>query len=522
MNKTSLFILFILCCVFSKGQTGGDYVFESDSIHKIEITFTQINWWDTMSYNKEYSDANDTSIYIPATVVIDGTVLDSVGLRFRGFMSYYDNPTIKRSFKLDFNKYIPTQKYDDLKKLNLHSTYEDATMMREKIYLDILQNHNLSAPRINYSQLYINGVYWGLYYVLEQINKGFLKDRFGNKGGNLYKGDRPNYPPFTVCSTLDFLGYNQQAYYACYELKTNKTTNDWSAFVNLVDIINNTFPLEFKDSLGSILNTNSCLGAMTAGNIMGNRDAYWYDWQHNFYLYHNTETQLFEWITWDVGYSLGNGLPNSLWVLDYLNRELRYVANSNQPLAENMIGIPDYDKTIIDYACKIVAEDFNPDNLFPIIDSLANVIRPYVYADTNKFYTNLQFENNLEYVDVPHVLYGNLTNIGLKTFITRRYEALLIQLDTLNCPEKEIEDSLTYTQNNFEIYPNPASTHFIIKGPYTSFNINVYNSIGQLLYKENNVLESSKKIDVSRFSSGLIFIQIESNDNVVSYKLMKE
>lgn len=73
------------------------------------------------------------------------------------------------------------------------------------------------------------------------------------------------------------------------------------------------------------------------------------------------------------------------------------------------------------------------------------------------------------------------------------------------------------------IYPNPSSTHFTIDGLGKTYDIYMYNSQGQLLFKEVNVLEFTKKIDVSNFINGIFLVTlIESSGKVHSFRLLKQ
>ncbi len=81
--------------------------------------------------------------------------------------------------------------------------------------------------------------------------------------------------------------------------------------------------------------------------------------------------------------------------------------------------------------------------------------------------------------------------------------------------EKQIQENIT-------VFPNPTSTHFKINGLNKSYNLTIYNSLGQQLYSEDNASDSSKKIDVSQFKSGLIFIRIESEGEIITRKILKE
>ena len=76
--------------------------------------------------------------------------------------------------------------------------------------------------------------------------------------------------------------------------------------------------------------------------------------------------------------------------------------------------------------------------------------------------------------------------------------------------------------NDFSIYPNPTSNHFTIEGINEQFTLSIYNSLGQLVYKENKVSDSSKMIDISSYNKGLFFIKIVVGDEVITRKIIKE
>lgn len=511
----SLFSINSLCW----SQNEGDNLFNPEQVHIVEITLSMSNWWDTLSYIKEYSDTTDTTLYIPGNVVIDGTPLDSVGIRFKGHSSYYYNPSLKRSFKLDFNKYIQSQNYDGLKKISLSGGFEDPTMMREKLYLDILNNHALYAPRCTYTKLYINGTYWGLYYIIEQIDKTFLNDRFDNNQGNLFRGDNKIYLTLydAACADLNY-HIDIQDYYNCYELKTNKTANDWSDLIHLTDIISNTPDSLFRDSLETVLNAPSFLGAWAAGNLLMNTDAYW-KYPTNYFVYYNISTSLFEWTTWDASRSFGI-LPTVSSYPFWTNLDLFYIWPNIQthPLTVKMIVGEYYKEIYTDFICKIIKQDFNPDSLFPKIDNLADLIRTDLYADTNKLFTNQQFEDNIDSIAVPNVWGGAYTSFGLKSFISDRHISVLAQLDVLGCPNLVTANYLVSPFNKTNIYPNPFSNFAILEfenSKQEKHTLTLYNSLGQLVRQIDNINEEQVKIEKKNLTSGLYFFQLRNEVETV-------
>ncbi|MGM0479353.1 MAG: T9SS type A sorting domain-containing protein [Bacteroidota bacterium] len=77
--------------------------------------------------------------------------------------------------------------------------------------------------------------------------------------------------------------------------------------------------------------------------------------------------------------------------------------------------------------------------------------------------------------------------------------------------------------NQISVYPNPANSIVNINSHLqTAYDIEIYNTVGQMLYSEQNVNSQSMKLDISNFRSGLLFIKITSQNNISIYKLVKQ
>lgn len=331
-----LWIQVLLC----HAQNPGNNFFNSTQVNDIYINFSQPAYWDSLVYYKQLSDSQDSNVYLSATVTINSVTLNSVGVRFKGNSSYYNYPSDKKPFKLDFNEFISGQTFYGLKKLNLNNLYQDPTFMREKLFLDFLQQQGLYGPRAAYARLYINGTYWGLYLAIDQIDKTFLQWNFGNKTGNLYKGDVNT----SACADLSYHG-TIQSYYNCYELKTNEILNDWSDLINLTYQINMTTGQQFRDSLEAVLNTNSFLGAWAACNLFADFDSYSYRFIHNYYIYHDAYTDKFEWITWDVSTAFGLDIPWSISQVENAGIYYIWPIETDRPLSYRMLQDTIYKQT---------------------------------------------------------------------------------------------------------------------------------------------------------------------------------
>ncbi|NOG44475.1 MAG: hypothetical protein HND50_04555 [Calditrichaeota bacterium] len=205
--------LFLISLILILGelnaQNPGGSVFSGNQILDFHFYFNQENFLDSLYQSHENEE------YIPANVEIKGVLYDSVGVRFKGFSSFHAYPGHKKSLRIKFNKFKKSHRFDGLKKINLNNGWSDPSLLREKLYLDFLYENNVSAPRANFARVYLNGVYWGLYSLVEHVDKTFLNTRYDNNDGNLFKAERS--------AELDWKGEDQQNYYEHYALKTNET-----------------------------------------------------------------------------------------------------------------------------------------------------------------------------------------------------------------------------------------------------------------------------------------------------------
>lgn len=427
--KRSLFLIsFSLISLFSRAADG-DSIWANNFIHDIYFNFSQVNYWDTLLANHTL-DA-DTRV----DMVFDGRSLPSCGIKFKGNSSF-NNPSNKKPFKVDLNEFVSGQDYDGIKKFNLNNGFKDPSMLREKLALDFMNAHNVTAPRCNYARVYLNGVYWGLYTIVEDIDSKFLKQHYPDNDGNLFKGDPQG--------DLKWYGASASSYYSRYELQNNTTQNDWSDLVHAIDIINNTPASAFYDSLETVLDSWSYLNYMATVNMFSNLDSY-IGSGHNYYIFDDSTYFRFRWIAWDVNESFGNFMMSfNTTTIQTMPYDFVNTPTASRPLAAKMLADPTYRSMYLTCFCNLMPY-FNNTMMDAKIDSLANVIRSSVYSDNLKSYTNQQFEDNI-------TMTVNMTP-GIKSFISARSASLVSQLSFTGCwlgaPEAVPAPTLS-------IFPNPA------------------------------------------------------------------
>ncbi|HTL82452.1 MAG TPA: CotH kinase family protein [Bacteroidia bacterium] len=483
--------------------TAGDSIWAVPFIHDIYLNYSQTDFYDSLV------NTHVTDTYIQTTMIFDGRTM-IIGSKFKGNSSY-NNPSQKKSFKLDLNMYVPGQDYDGIKKLNLNNGFKDPTMMREKLMLDFCNAHNIPAPRCTYARVYLNNVFWGLYTLVEEVNSKFLRQQYPDDNGALFKGD--------PSGDLKYYGSSYTNYTSHYELQSDDTLYDWSKLVHLIDIGNNTPAANYYDSLETVLNSWSFLDYLAVCNIFVDLDSY-IGSGHNYFLYEDSTYDKFHMIAWDVNEGFGNfNLGMTISQLqnlnyDYLNQP------ANKPLAQKILADPTYHANYVGIFCVYMA-DFNNAYMDPKIDSLANMIRNDVYADTASMYTPQNFEDNIvqdiQIIGGP----GGGWICGLKPFITARNASLSSQLQPYGCWLGVNEQTVS---NSLAVFPNPASDIANIQLP-SAWNISdcaltLIDMTGKEIAVGNlTVADHSVSFSTASISNGLYFVNVKDrNGNSASVK----
>lgn len=494
--STSIFIL--ITAITSTAQNSGNSYFSSSQIHTIKITssLTVDELYDSLIYYKDLANNTDDNTYMKVDVDVDGAVVSDIGIRMKGNSSY-NIESKKKSLKLSFDEYVDDQEYDGMGTLNLNNCMWDPTLMREKVTLDFMRAFDVYAPRCTYANVYLNDTLWGLYSTVEQVDKKFLNTLIGENDGNLFKaGDDGG--EFTWYSS------NQSDYENIFQLKTNDSLNDWSDLVNLIDVVNNTPSSTYQTAVDAVFNIDAFTRYWALSNILTNLDSY-LESTRNFYIYHNLLTDQFDWIAWDVNEAFGvYSAPNT----DVYEYDLE--KTNNRVLLEKFLSVTAYKEKYTDYLYELNSEYMGTGWLDDKIDSIYNVIKSSVYADTLKMFTNQNFEDDIDTV-VTVSSPMNKSIPGLKEFIQKRFDSMDQQLMALGYPSL-INEKAENANEIISVLPNPAKDYILLKAnAYTKkMNINIYDYTGRMVLAK--VVNNQEPINISYLSSGIYTYKITLSD----------
>ena len=516
MRTPLLFLASLLSPFWLQAQIDGDNIFSIDQVISVNLDFPQANFWTQLQDNYS-ADQNEYIVAFLTLTDVSGThAIDSVGVRLKGNSSY-SHPGTKKSFKIDFNKYISGQNYDGLKKLNFSNGFKDPSCMREKLFFDVCREANVPAPRASFAEVTFNGEPWGFYTVVEQIDDQFLDWNILEDDGNLFKagdnfgGGPPGAGGNTTAANLVYYGEDQASYEDRYELKSNQDLNDWSDLISLLDFVNNTDNAAFEAGIDFRIEVDAFLRSAAMDMLFSNLDTYTGS-ARNYYLYHNQDTNLWEWIKWDANEAFGsytNGAGNmETLALDY--------CDAPRPLLQRMLDDPDLYQRYLQQVCYLTAYFFNEAYLHARIDEVRDLIAPSVYADDNKMYSSADFNTNIE-ADLsgggPGPMGGQ--TYGLKPFVTNRAAYIAGELD---CSTLYISDERA---PEWTVFPNPASQRVTVVGSTAySANLTLRNALGQTVRTVNTEGTSEFTLDLQGLSQGVYFLDIASRGALHHQRLL--
>lgn len=424
-------------------------LFETDTVHDIHLTFESPNWYEQLRLNFE---GVDDPAYLEATFTWGEIHMERVGVRFKGNSSYRTYPGTKKSFKIKTNEFVKGRRIEGIDTLNLNNAFKDPSYLREKIYYELAREAGLKAPRVNHAALYVNGEYWGLYFLTEDIDGEFLENHVAAKeNGNMYKGDPRG--------TLEWRGPDAAPYKREYEKDNNEDADDWSDLIQFVDTLNRTPRESLKERLDEVLDLDSAAALLAVDLLTANLDSY-IGSGHNYYLYHRKSDGKFMFFPWDPNEAFGN-FNMGLSLNDLQRLPLQWLprpqtpppgqpapppnATMPRPLAQRIYEIPEYRAVYLQKVKQLIEGAAEPERLLERMHALHQMLRPYVERETRSMFTVAQFERSLAenqrtggpgQPGQPGQPGSPLFDIpGLEPFLRARIESVRQQLDVLLPPE---------------------------------------------------------------------------------------
>lgn len=478
------FILCILLCItLSSASQTGNLVFNDTILHTLFVETDLPNWFETLEQDFDLNMSDPEAypeVYRSCKVIWDNIVLTNCGFREKGNASNsLTNFGKKNPYKISFDEFT-NQNLDGLKKINLNNFTNDPSLLHDAISFKLFRDAGIVASRTSYTKLWINGEYIGVYVVIENVDKTFLKLHYGSSqnDGNLYKTDRNAHV------TLNWLGSESSPYKAQkFKLTTNESTDDWSRLISFIDFLNNSYTEDFKQQLENNFDVHTYLKILAIEKCIKSWDSYWGNSGNNYFLYEHPDGKI-RWIPWDENETFQNikilsGTP----LLD------SYLVPTNKmdklALLKRIFEIEEYKTEYLNYVCELVNTNFTLNHLGKYILDRHNLVDEAYKMDPYRNNSYQSFKNSLTEYNEDEVSYSHsgyvirLNYPGIYPLIQSQREWAIEQMKGWS-HDCSIADNTIY---NLFVYPNPASDYITISNDLSGFEyaqFKLYDFTGKL------------------------------------------
>ena len=157
-----------------------DHVFAQGTVRPVNIKLSATDWASMLDDWRKQQKRT----YRKAEVTFGADALKDVGVRLRGYgsLSQVQDKDLPAKFplKLNFNKY-GAPRYHHVDKVNLTVNRDDNSLMRDILTARLLSKMGVHAPRASLAKVTVSQVYAGIYTMTQQLDKTYLKERFGTK-----------------------------------------------------------------------------------------------------------------------------------------------------------------------------------------------------------------------------------------------------------------------------------------------------------------------------------------------------
>jgi hypothetical protein len=389
------------------------------------------------------------------TAFINGVRYDSVGVRYKGNSSYYrtrKETSRKLPINIKLNFRLKEQRLKDgHTTIKLSNGFLDPSFIRDPLGYLFVRRY-MPAPRCNFSKVYINRNFFGLYINTESVDELFIERHFGTRAGYLVKCDPDQWKrvrsqsgcPKGENASLMYLNDNPGCYEAFYEVDDPAA---WRPLIHLIRVLN-----QEPQKIETVLNVDQTLWMHALNNVMVNLDSYTGSLSHNYYLWIDS-TGVGHPIIWDLNMAFGGwrrdfsfSVMSDQELIEY--SPLAEFSNAKRPLISKLLRVPLYRKIYLAHLRTIVNDWLAGDQWLKEAQAMMKEIEPWVQKDTLKLYPYEAFKRSLDSTLVvgPDKIIGLRELMGRRTKYLMQHPALNKAAPTIGLVKHEIQgDSVLIT-----------------------------------------------------------------------------
>ena len=282
----ALLVFILLVPVVAEAQAAAD-LFDSNTLHEVQLLIHSRDW-------RDLRDRYVEDIYYPADFVWRGIRVRNVGVRVRGLAT---RSASKPGLRVDFNRYVAGQEFLGLSALVLDNVLKDPSAIREWASMAFIAQMGQPAPRESFARLYVNGVYEGVYVLVEPVDSRFLARTLGDGSGYLFEHR------FLNGFYADYLGDNYDAYKARFDAQTHRLEPDAVLYSPIHDLfyeINQDLNGVWRERVDQLIDLPQLMTHVAIETFLSEVDGFLGTaGMANFYLHRGAGTVRHRLLAWD-------------------------------------------------------------------------------------------------------------------------------------------------------------------------------------------------------------------------------
>jgi len=251
-----------------------------------EALFSDRQVWDiqiNLSDRARTKLTDNPRKYARADLIINGHELSDVSVRLKGTFSFR-NLNGKAAFKLRFDRDEPSRRFLGLAGLTLNNMVQDRALVHEWLSYSVYRAAGVTAPRVGYARVFVDGEAYGLYALVESADASFLERSFDDPSGNLYEEHA-----FSDLRPDDLTEFE-------LDEGDDDSRRDLAELIALVG--------ERGDEVftSGVIDTRAFMAFVVADSVLGNWDGYFKS--HNYRLYHEPSSGQWSFMPWGLDQTL--------------------------------------------------------------------------------------------------------------------------------------------------------------------------------------------------------------------------
>ncbi|QAV69777.1 hypothetical protein ESZ53_04600 [Salinibacterium sp. UTAS2018] len=272
--------------------------FDAAVVHSIEI---DVDSAAVDAMLQTYLDSGDKE-WVEATVVIDGTTYEQVGIKLKGNSSLSgvtaDTPIEELPWRIRLDKYVETQSIDGVTDLVVR-TNNTETSLNEAVALELLSAAGIATEESVESAFSVNGSEDALRLIVAVPNESWLERNYDagllpSDDGILWKAESEG--------DYSWLGDDPDLYTEVFDREVGE--DNYEPLVDFLDVVNNTTDEEFVSQLPAVLDVEAFARYLAIEDLINNFDDI--DGPgNNSYLYYDPNSGLMTVVAWDHNLAFG-------------------------------------------------------------------------------------------------------------------------------------------------------------------------------------------------------------------------